>query len=551
MLPSQDHAYGLAIRGRHSRFSKAILVNDEPLGSYLPFSWVEIHLSSPELNVAGFAVPGIPGVLVGRNDKMAWGAVHLFSQETEFNLETLALNQNRSPEDKVETEFSFHKETVLVRDKDRSYTFLVYRSSRKHIIIKPSLEDIHSRNMVSLNWTGSYPGDEILCLKLLATAGDWQSFRTAISYFNSPDLGFVFADQQGNIGANITGNFPMATTENKISTKKSQTDKDRGERFIPFEQLPALLNPGKNWVSTLDLQNDYTVNQFYKTVIPPETLLTKFQHDSSGVLMSENIEKNLALSYSPENFQLLSSWLEIIQSRKYTGNTKQMGDIVWLLRDWKGGAQESGVASLVYKIWQWFVIKNVFADQMSVGLYDMFIDIPEVYMPIFYRIMTNSTDPWFDDSGTPNIKESREEIVAKSFVETLQLLNDRLGEEIYRWQWKNFIISLNTRYDMPNNFYNFLSDNAPIQASANNIVTRLSGPGAQKLIVNEKRNQVAFVVDWNEDCCYRSINSTRFGLKLVSFPDYENAGPFSEKKFKTIFFDKDFKPLLYIYIEPK
>lgn len=551
MQSKWDRAYGWAIGGKHTKSSKAILVNNEPLDSGLPFSWVEIHLSSPELNAAGFAIPGIPGVLVGRNDKIAWGATRLPSQETNFYMESLVPNQNSSPDANEWGEFSYHKEKILVKNKDRTYTFLVYRSLRKQLI-KPSLEDIHSKYMVSLKWADRYPSDEILCLRLLATAANWQTFRRAISHFKSPDLNFVFADQQGNIGVNIAGNFPIAARENKVAAKKGNVNKGEPEGFVQFEQLPFLFNPDKNWVSTLDLRDYHFANQLSAPEVMPETPFTQFPTDSGGIMVSKEIEPTLISSHPSENLQLLSSWLEIVKARKRTGNSKQIEDILWILSDREGGNQRVGIAALVYKVWQWFVIKNVFADQMGANLFDMFMDIPGAYMPVFDRVITNKNSLWFDDVATSNLKESREEIIYKSFLEAIGLLNDRLGEEIYRWQWKNFANSLNTRHNMPNNFNNFLFENAPIQVNANDIATHLNGPGSQKFIVKEKvENQAVFVVDWETDCCYRSINSIQFGLKLVSFPDSERVGLTSEKKFKTVFCNKDFNSLLNIHIEPK
>lgn len=513
MLPKRDHTYAWAIGGKHTASSKAILVNDEPLDSGLPFSWVELHLASPELNVVGFAVPGIPGVLVGRNDKIAWGATHRPSRETNFYLETLIPNQDPSIDSNAGAGFSFHKENIVVKNKDRTYTFLVNGLSRKQIL-KPSLEDIRSKYMVSLKWNGWYPSDEILSLKLLAKAQDWQSFREAISHFKSPNLNFVFSDQQGNIGLNIAGYFPIAAVEKT-----------------------SILNPDKNWISTLDFQDDHFVNQ-----------LTDF----NGIMMSKEIEALLSLKHSPENLQLLSSWLEILRSREHKDNSKQNDDIYWILTNWKGGIKEGNIASLVYKIWQWFVIKNIFTDQMGTYLFDMFMTAPDVYMPVFDRVVLNKNSSWFDDSATPNVKESREEIIYKSFVETIELLNNRLGEEIYRWQWENFTVSLNSPHNMSNSFNGFLLDNAPIQGNANGIAAHLKDPGSQKFIVKVKfGNQAAFVVDWKEDHCYRSINSTQFALNLVSFPNYERVDSASEKKFKTVFCNKDFNLLLNIYIEPK
>lgn len=552
MFPKRDHAYGWAIGSRHTKSSKAILVNDEPLDSGLPFSWVEVHLSSPEVNVSGFAIPGIPGVLVGRNDKIAWGAARLLSRESDLNLETLVLNQNPSSDGNKGTEFSFHKENVLVKNKDRTYTFLVYRSPRKQII-KPSLEDIRSKHMVSLKWNGRYPSDEIRCLRLLATAGDWQGFREAISHFKSPGLSFVFADLHGNVGANIAGNFPMTTSDNRISPNKVLTNRKKVEEFVPFEQLPSLLNSDKNWVSTFDLQDERFDYQLSESEVMSEKLSKQFLSDSNGIMMTNEVKPLLALQHFPENLLLLSSWLEIIKARKYKGSSKQIDNIHWILKNWEGSTEEGrSIASLVYKIWKWFIIKNVFADQMGTDLFDMFMSAPDVYKPVFGRVITNKNSSWFDDLATLNVKESQEDIIYKSFIDTIELLTNRLGEEIYRWQWENFSIFLNTAHNMPNSFNDFLLDNAPIQVNANGIAIHLNDLGSQKFIVNEKfENQAAFVMDWKEDHCYRSINSTQFALNLVPFPNYERVDSTSEKKFKTVFCNKDFNSLLNIHIEPK
>ena len=61
------------VDGSHTASGKPLLANDTHLDLSMPSIWYIVHLSAPGWNVKGFALPGEPLVLIGHNDRIAWG----------------------------------------------------------------------------------------------------------------------------------------------------------------------------------------------------------------------------------------------------------------------------------------------------------------------------------------------------------------------------------------------------------------------------------------------------------------------------------------------
>ncbi|RMI04862.1 MAG: hypothetical protein D6681_08980, partial [Calditrichaeota bacterium] len=153
----------------------------EPLGAPLPFRWLPVHLSGPTIEVAGLTVPGIPGIIVGGNRRIAWGTIHIPSQSTFFQKMPAVESQTESS-----VPFSMERvqQNIRVGNAVRSRTFFITPRGPTVNLDggKPDANDTLS----VLAWQGWQLSDEIAALRKLFQAQNWEEFQEALTTFQCP-----------------------------------------------------------------------------------------------------------------------------------------------------------------------------------------------------------------------------------------------------------------------------------------------------------------------------------------------------------------------------
>jgi penicillin amidase len=554
ILPGQYSESGWVVNGKRLTTGKGMLINEEPFGKGLPFNWVEVHLSSPELSAAGFAIPGIPGIFVGRNKELAWGMTRFSLKETEYYSGTIE-SQNKSILIGNESlSLGYHKENISIRNREKTFIFLVYKASRLPIL-KPALEDIQTNTVVSLDWTGWYHSDEILCLRQVAKAKNREEFYNAASHFKIPAEIFSFADRNDNIGLQFAAAVPRTLVIKTSPSRNGQSQNVRWSGFVTYEELPNFVNPGQNWASTSSLADDisFKIRSYPPTTI--ETQMKKIMIQGGQQISPRTIDTLLTTEQNLQNVKIVSSFLESLNIQDIqTHRDINIEDIVWLLSKWNGEIDYRSVPAFVFQLWKWFMFNNLFADQMGEELFSYFIQLPELYEFVFQQIVMDENNPWFDGTETPDIVEQRSDIIKNSFKNCIDFLHLELGEEIHRWQWKNFNIS--ERYaqsTLPESFEDFLIEEAPVREIENKHSEPpvIGLPSKYLTVVGTAASRTVFVMDWQDEDGYQSIKGASLISNLQVSPTYRTFNTISKEELKTIIKDKNPQYLLNISISPQ
>ncbi len=228
LLPSldSDAAFGSnawAVSGVHTASGKPLLANDPHLDYSIPCIWYTAHLQAPGLNVIGVTLPGVPGVIIGHNDRIAWGMTNLH-----FDVQDLYLS------DRAE---STSPEIIHVRGRpDDHWTVSRTRTG-------PVVGAVGGR-LASLRWTALDPSLEPFPALVLDLdrARNWEEFRTAASRVAGPAQNFLYADVDGNIGYQATGKLPIRRGfDGNLPVAAEPRLEWQG--YIPFEALPRSYNP--------------------------------------------------------------------------------------------------------------------------------------------------------------------------------------------------------------------------------------------------------------------------------------------------------------------
>jgi penicillin G amidase len=236
------------VSGAHTATGKPLLANDTHLELSIPPIWYEIHLTAPNYNAKGFTLPGAPLIVLGHNDRIAWGFTNNGADVQDLYIETFDKD---------------HPDFYLYRGADRT-------NSRQaqvfdEVIHVKGQADEHLRIVVTrhgpivyregdkayaLRWTALEPGGLGNTYNWLSTANNWHEFREIMKRVWGPGQNAVYADVDGNIGYVMAARVPIRKKGHGEIPVPGDTDDYEWTGYIPFDQLPQALNPDSGLIVT-------------------------------------------------------------------------------------------------------------------------------------------------------------------------------------------------------------------------------------------------------------------------------------------------------------
>lgn len=271
------YAEGLAasnnwvISGKRTKDGKAILANDPHLPATAPGIWYLSHLSTPTMRVSGVTFPGVPGIVLGHNENIAWGATNVGPDVQDLYIETF------NAEGKYKTPTGW--ETPTTRKEEIKVRLNPFKTDTETV----SLDVQETRNGVvfveengkkySLKWTARDPkNQEFEAFFKLNRAKDWNDFQNSLKTYGGASQNFVYADVKGNIGWYAAGRIPIRKTGEGELPYDGATDDGEWTGFIPFEELPHLYNPKEGFIVTANQRivgTDYKYQQMSRDAASP------------------------------------------------------------------------------------------------------------------------------------------------------------------------------------------------------------------------------------------------------------------------------------------
>lgn len=250
------------VSGEHTASGKPILANDTHLEFSLPGIWYIVHLTAPGWNVAGFTFPGSPLVVIGHNDRIAWGFTNSNAEVQDLYIESF--NPANSLEYKANGNWvraERRREVIHVRgEADDALDVVLTRHGP--IVHRDSAEE--GGRAYSLRWTAVEPGALDFSYPLIGRARNWDEFLQEMSKIAGPGQNGIYADVEGNIGYVMAARIPIRKSGNGDLPVAGDTDDFEWTGTIPFGELPRVLNPREGIIATA---NARTVGPAYKYFI--------------------------------------------------------------------------------------------------------------------------------------------------------------------------------------------------------------------------------------------------------------------------------------------
>jgi len=231
------------ISGAHTVTGKPLLSNDMHLGHQMPNLWYEAHLHSGNLDVAGVTLPGMPYVVVGHNQRIAWGFTNVGPTVTDVFIENFnAQGAYQTPAGWVQPE---HR-VEIIQVKGKPNVTLDVKITRHGPIITDIVPG--ETRPLALRWT-LYDGLRIPFFDV-NSAQNWDEFQHAFSQLDAPGQNVVYADVDGNIGYHTTGKVPIRAAGDGSLPVSGADNAHEWTSYIPFEKLPSIYNPPSGIIAT-------------------------------------------------------------------------------------------------------------------------------------------------------------------------------------------------------------------------------------------------------------------------------------------------------------
>lgn len=237
------------ISGKRTIDGKPILANDPHLQANAPGIWYLSHLSTPTMRVSGVTFPGVPGVVLGHNESIAWGATNVGPDVQDLYLETFNEAGKYKTPSGWETPL-VRKEEIKVRANplkpETETVTLEVQETRNGVIVTEE-----AGKKFALKWTARDPKNgEFEAFFGLNRVKDWNGFKNALKTYGGAAQNFVYADVKGNIGWYAAGRIPLRKTGEGALPYDGATDDGEWTGYIPFEELPHLYNPAEGFIVT-------------------------------------------------------------------------------------------------------------------------------------------------------------------------------------------------------------------------------------------------------------------------------------------------------------
>lgn len=435
------------VDGSKTNSGYPLLAGDPHLGLDMPGKWYEVHLNLNGKNVSGATLAGVPGIVIGQNDEMAWSFTNIMADDTDFFIEQVD-PQDRgryitdSLRDGTVSYQAFGKVREVIKVKDGDDVALETRYT-KH---GPIISDIYpetglvENQLIAMRWAGHDMSNEFRTLYQINWANTFQDFKDALPYFGVPGQNFMYGDKEGNIAMFSTAHLPIRSGD-KVALRKGWNPEEDWMGYIPHDEMPSIINPEKGWIAnannkiTTDSYDHYLAT-FWEPSSRIERIIEILETDEK--LTPESFAKLQNDVYSKHAASLTPVILDIIKSQ----NVFNFDNAVSYLENWDYKYTTNATAASIFDVFFLKLTKNTLQDDLGEEVYRNFLHHENVPVRTMDSLMMQTSTPadtnafsFFDNINTPEI-ETKSDIVLKSMQDAIFFLSDSLGSQSEDWRWE-------------------------------------------------------------------------------------------------------------------
>jgi penicillin G amidase len=428
--PDSTGSNNWVVAGKYCASGKPMVGSDPHIAFEAVSCWYEAHLCGAGFNVAGMTYVGMPAIMFGRNERVAWGATNnicsqrdLYQEQVDPHRTDCFLFDGRAEPARELTE------TIHIKGGEPVTKTIRYSRNGPVVNEILPLRD-EQTGPVTLKWLGEYQGGWLTALLGIDRASNVNEFREALRPWHVPTFNVVIADVDGNIAVQSAGRIPLR----KTAERGYRCGSDPNQQWIglvPFEAMPHAVNPSRGWLATANNRlapADYPyplfgcwasghramrIRQMIEQQFASSQHGDKFSHDNFRDMQQDPVSLRATTCVPP----LLKALSESSDPHVQAATAQ--------LKDWKGRVEPELVSPTIFNVFYTFWSKAVADARFRGATAELLSRQAE---GIASRLLVDDPHGWFAPG-------QRVAAIERAFRQAIFYLTERLGGDMSQWQW--------------------------------------------------------------------------------------------------------------------
>ncbi|OSY87410.1 penicillin amidase [Tenacibaculum holothuriorum] len=412
---------------------KVLFANDPHIAFSQPSVWYQNHIKTPNYEMYGFNLALTPFPLLGHNRNYAYGLTMFENDDVDFYYEQN--NPNNPMEYKTPNGYKKYKlidKTIKIKgEPDTTYQVKV---SKHGPVMNGLIDFMKDERPIAMQWIFTKLENQLLDVSYeMSHALSLSDFKNGAKKLHAPGLNIMYGDAKDNIAWFASGK--LYKYRDSLQTKlilDGASGKDEILEYLDFEENPQAINPDWKYVYSANNQPDSIAGKLYPGYYLPEDRAKRIVDllEAKSDFTKEDFAEMINDVTSPVAPEISRNLLKNVNKNELTASEKKA---MHVLRNWDGNYNKNEIAPVIYnRLWYEFV-KNTFKDEMGAA-FEQFVNTPFEEKTVANQVKKEKS-VWWDDVSTLE-KETKRDIVTKSFQKTIAFLQKQLGENIDDWTWE-------------------------------------------------------------------------------------------------------------------
>ncbi len=432
-----------AVAGSGTVSGKAILSNDPHLTTSIPSVFAQVGLHCRTLSVAcsfdvsGYSMAAMPGVVIGKNTKIAWGLTTSYVDSQDLYLEDLRGDTVR--EGRGYVPLRVMTEQIQVRGEDQPRTIRI-RSSRHGPLLSDVdhlLQEVSASKSgpssepygVALSWTALQPGRSMDALLGIDQAQNFNEFRDAAALLSAPSQNVIYADTSGNIGYQLAGAAPLRGEGNGTMPSPGWDQSYDWKGLIPFAKLPYIFNPPSGFIvaanqQVIGAQYPYPLGSAFSYGWRSQEIIDRLR-DAPPMTMdsAEQIFYDDTIRFAADLVPILLK-IKVPDPWVVEGQRTLVG--------WDYSASKDSAAAAYFNVVCHNIFKLTFRDELPEELWP---EGGDRWYAVVTMLLEQTRNPWWDDVTTKDKIETRDDILLAAMINARKEITSLMARDTDQWQW--------------------------------------------------------------------------------------------------------------------
>jgi penicillin G amidase len=432
-----------AVAGSGTASGKAILSNDPHLPTSIPSVFAQVGLHCRTLSeacpfdVSGFSMASVPGVVIGKNTKIAWGLTTSYVDAQDLYLEDVRGDTVLEGDKYVP--LNVITEEIRVRGEDQPRSIRIRSSPHGPLLsdVDQRLQQVSASRTtpgaapyaVALSWTALQPGRTMDALLALDQAQNFAEFRAATALLSAPSQNFIYADTAGNIGYQLAGAVPLRRKGNGTKPSPGWDPTYGWQGTIPFAKLPYVLNPPSGFIvaanqQVIGAQYPYPLGSTYSYGWRSQEIVDRLR-DAPPLTMdsAEQFFYDDTIRFAADLVPILLK-IKVADPWVVEGQRTLVG--------WDYLASEDSAAAAYFNVVCHNILKLTFRDELPQELWPAGGDR---WYAVLTMLMKQTQNPWWDDVTTKDKIETRDDILLAAMINARKEITSLMARDTDQWQW--------------------------------------------------------------------------------------------------------------------